>query len=189
VHARLVSFAANVAAACVSRIFSMEAMVRSVTARQSPGPPAALAGEVTRGRLLSVLADRFERPVTTLVAGAGFGKTTLLAQAMRQNLAAPVGIDAWVSCQPDDEDPLQFAAACCRAIGADRTAATGRGSDVIAAIRQMSPIDVCLMIDDVHQLAGPAAHTVLAGIIRHLPSNGHVVLSGWSACDVVPFAS
>jgi DNA-binding SARP family transcriptional activator len=168
----------------VSRDTAVEAMVRSDTARQSPGPPAAVAGEVTRGRLLSVLTERFERPVTTLVAGAGFGKTTLLAQAMRQNLSAPVGVDAWVSCRPDDEDPLQFAAACCRAIGADRTTATGRGSDVIAAMRQISPIDVCLMIDDVHQLAGPGSHAVLAGIIRHLPSNGHLVLSGRIQVDV-----
>ena len=158
--------------------------MRSDTVRQSPGPPAALAGEVARGRLLSVLAGRFERPVTMLVAGAGFGKTTLLAQAIRQNLAAPVGIDGWVSCQPDDEDPVQFAAACCRAIGTDQTMAMGRGSDVIAAMRHLSPIDVCLMIDDIHQLAGPAAHAVLADIIRHLPSNGHLVLSGRAEADV-----
>ncbi len=168
----------------MSRNSAVEAMVRSVIARQSPGPPAALVGEVTRGRLLSVLAERFERPVTTVVAGAGFGKTTLLAQAMRQNLAAPLGIDAWVSCRPDDEDPLQFAAACCLALGTDRTAATGPGRDVIAAMRQMSPIDVCLVIDDVHQLAGPGSQAVLAGIIRHLPSNGHLVLSGRIQVDV-----
>ncbi|MGN6792118.1 MAG: BTAD domain-containing putative transcriptional regulator [Streptosporangiaceae bacterium] len=153
-------------------------MVQPVTARHDPGPPAALTGEVSRVRLLSVLAGRFERPVTTVVAGAGFGKTTLLAQAMRQNLAAPVGIDAWVSCQPDDEDPVQFTAACCRAIGADQTISRGRGSDVIAAMRQVSPIDVCLLIDDIHQLAGPASQALLAEVARHLPSNGHLVLSG-----------
>jgi LuxR family maltose regulon positive regulatory protein len=158
--------------------------VRPVTARQSPGPPAALAGEVTRGRLLSVLAGRFERPVTTVIAGAGFGKTTLLAQAMRQNLAAPVGIDTWVSCQPDDEDPVQFVLACCRAIGADQAMSRGRAADVIAAIRHLSPIDVCLLIDDIHQLAGPASYTVLGEIIRHLPSNGHLVMSGRSEIDV-----
>ncbi len=158
--------------------------MRSDTVRQSPGPPAALAGEVARGRLLSVLAGRFERPVTMLVAGAGFGKTTLLAQAMRQNLAAPVGIDAWVSCQPDDEDPVQFAATCCRAIGTEQAVSMGRGSDVIAAMRRLSPIDVCLMVDDIHQLAGPAPHAVLADIVRHLPSNGHLVLSGRAEADV-----
>ena len=158
--------------------------MQPVTARHAPGPPVAIAGEVSRGRLLSVLAGRFERPVTTVIAGAGFGKTTLLAQAMRQNLAAPVGIDAWVSCQPDDEDPVQFAAVCCRAIGANQVVSRGRGADVIAAMRQVSPIDVCLLIDDVHQLAGPASEAVLGEVIRHLPSNGHIVLSGRAEADI-----
>ncbi len=158
--------------------------MQPVTARQSPGPPAALSGEVSRGRLLSVLGGRFERPVTTVVAGAGFGKTTLLAQALRQNLAAPVGIDAWVACQPDDEDPVQFAAACCRAMGADEAISRGRAADVIAAMRHMSPIDVCLLIDDMHLLAGPASQALLANVVRHLPSNGHLVLSGRAEADI-----
>ncbi|MDR2983486.1 MAG: hypothetical protein LBV34_01470 [Nocardiopsaceae bacterium] len=161
--------------------------MQPVTTRQSPGPPAALAGEVSRDRLLAVLGGRFERQVTTVVAGAGFGKTTLLAQAMRQNLAAPVGIDAWVSCQPDDEDPVQFAAACCRAIGAGETISRGRGADVIAAMRQVSPIDVCLLIDDVHQVAGPASQALLAEVVQNLPSNGHLVLSG-RAEPAIPLA-
>lgn len=156
----------------------------SVAARSAPVPPSALTGEVVRGGLLSLLAGRFERPVTTLVAGAGFGKTTLLAQAIRQNLTAPLGIDGWVSCQPDDEDPAQFAAACCRAIGLDASVTMSRGDDVIAAMRNMSPIDVCLVVDDVHQLAGSASETLLAEVIPHLPRNSHVVLSGRKPVDV-----
>ena len=116
---------------------------------------------MVRGRLLSLLAGRFEQPVTMLVAGAGFGKTTLLSQAMRQNLTAPLGIDAWVSCQPDDEDPGQFVGACCRAIGQDPAETAGHGRDVLAAMRQMSPIDVCLVLDDVHQLSGSASEVLL----------------------------
>lgn len=73
--------------------------------------------EVVRARLLALVDGRFGRPVTTVVAGAGFGKTTLLAQAMRRNLAEPRGIDAWVACQPGDEDPGRFTAACIEAIG------------------------------------------------------------------------
>jgi DNA-binding SARP family transcriptional activator len=139
---------------------------------------------MVRGRLLSLLAGRFEQPVTTLVAGAGFGKTTLLAQAMRQNLAAPLGIDAWVSCQPDDEDPAQFVAACCRAVGPDPAETAAHGNDVLAAMRQISPIDVCLVLDDVHLLTGSASERLLAAIVRHLPSNGHVVFSGRVPIDV-----
>ena len=159
-------------------------IARAVAARSSPGPPSALRGEMVRGRLLSLLAGRFGQPVTTLVAGAGFGKTTLLAQAMRQNLRAPLGIDAWVSCEPDDEDPAQFVAACCRAIGLDPAETVGRGTDLLAAMRQMSPIDVCLVLDDVHQLSGSASEVLLGAVVRHLPSNGHVVFSGRAPIDV-----
>ena len=61
---------------------------------------------------------------------------------------------------------------------------TGRGADVIAAMRQVSPIDVCLLIDDVHQLGGPASNGVLGEVIRHLPSNGHIVLRGRAKADI-----
>ena len=154
------------------------ASVPLLSLRSSPGPPSALNGEMVRDRLTSLLAGRFDRPVTALVAGPGFGKTTLLAQAVRQNLAGPVGIDAWVSCQPDDEEPAEFAAACCRAIGLQQPGSAGHGTDVLAVMRWLSPLDVCLIVDDVHQIAGSAAERLLAQIVRGLPSNGHVVLSG-----------
>ena len=154
------------------------ATVPLLSLRSSPGPPSALNSEMVRDRLTSLLAGRFDRPVTALVAGPGFGKTTLLAQAVRHNLAGPVGIDAWVSCQPDDEEPAEFAAACCRAIGLQQPGSAGPGTDVLAVMRWLSPLDVCLIVDDVHQIAGSAAERLLAQIVRGLPSNGHVVLSG-----------
>jgi LuxR family transcriptional regulator, maltose regulon positive regulatory protein len=154
------------------------ASVPMLSLRAAPGPPSALNGEMVRGRLTSLLTGRFDRAVTTLVAGPGFGKTTLLAQAVRQNLAGPVGIDAWVSCQPDDEEPDEFAAACCRAIGLQQSGSSSPGTDVLAVMRWLSPLDVCLIVDDVHQIAGSPAERLLAQIVRGLPSNGHVVLSG-----------
>jgi DNA-binding SARP family transcriptional activator len=154
------------------------ATVPLLSLRSAPAPPSALNGEMVRDRLTSLLAGRFDRPVTALVAGPGFGKTTLLAQAVRQNLAGPVGIDAWVSCQPDDEEPAEFAAACCRAIGLQQPGSAGPGTEVLAVMRWLSPLDVCLIVDDVHQIAGSPAERLLAQIVRGLPSNGHVVLSG-----------
>ena len=135
--------------------------MRSSTIRSLSGPPSTLAAEVVRTRLVSVLDARFDRLVTTIVAGAGFGKTTLLAQAMRRNLAAPLGIDGWVSCQPDDQDPACFVAACCRAAGVEPVGTVARSTDVLAAMRDMSPIDVCLLIDDVHELIGSESETLL----------------------------
>ena len=72
--------------------------------RRAPLPPSPLRDELVRARLLDALAARFDVPVTAVVAGAGFGKTTALAQAIRANDAAPRGIDAWVACEPGDED-------------------------------------------------------------------------------------
>jgi len=154
------------------------ATVPLLSLRSAPAPPSALSSEMVRDRLTSLLAGRFDRPVTALVAGPGFGKTTLLAQAVRQNLAGPVGIDAWVSCQPDDEEPAEFASACCRAIGLQQPGSAGTGTDVLAVMRWLSPLDVCLIVDDIHQIAGSPAERLLAQIVRGLPSNGHVVLSG-----------
>jgi ATP/maltotriose-dependent transcriptional regulator MalT len=62
------------------------------------------------------LGDRFGHPVTPVVAGAGFGKTTALAQAFRANLAAPRGFEAWVSCETADEDPRRLAEAIVTAL-------------------------------------------------------------------------
>src|SRR5688572_30259016 len=90
-------------------------------ARRSPDPPPALRGELVRWRLLEDVNRRFQVPLTLVVAGAGFGKSTLLAQAIRANHADPRGIDVWISCEPADCDAEHLAAAV--------VAAVGRGSE------------------------------------------------------------
>src|SRR5687767_263711 len=56
-------------------------------------PPEPSAAVVPRPRLLQSLLGRWEHPVTTVVGGAGMGKTTLLAQAVAENRLAPRGDD------------------------------------------------------------------------------------------------
>ena len=65
-----------------------------------PAEPEATA--VLRPRLLEPLARRFALRLVTVEAGAGFGKTTLLAQAVAENRLAPRGRDAWLTCEPAD---------------------------------------------------------------------------------------
>ena len=79
--------------------------------RRAPLPPAPLRDELVRVRLVDALATRFDVPITALVAGAGFGKTTAIAQALRANDATPRGIDVWVACEPGDEDAGRLSAA------------------------------------------------------------------------------
>jgi len=65
-----------------------------------------------------MLSARFEVPITVMTAGAGFGKTTTLAQAVRANAASPRGVDAWIACEPGDEDATRLSAAMLAALGA-----------------------------------------------------------------------
>ena len=55
-----------------------------------------------RPRLLLAVQGRWSRPVTAVVAGAGFGKTTLLAQAARENQLARSGLDVSLRLDPGD---------------------------------------------------------------------------------------
>src|SRR5215467_6067376 len=75
------------------------------------GLPRVLDVELPRLRLVQLLEGRWDRAVTLLVAGPGFGKTTVLAQAVRAHQVAPRGIDVWVSCEAAHEDPVRFATA------------------------------------------------------------------------------
>ena len=66
--------------------------------------PLPLPDELSRPRLLERLNGRWHAPVTVIQAGAGFGKSTLLAQAVRANTLEPRGIDVWHACTPGDVD-------------------------------------------------------------------------------------
>ena len=93
-------------------------IARAGAARHGEVVPPAVSGELLRLRVIELLARRWQAAVTTLVAGAGFGKSTALAQAVRSNLAHPEGIDAWVACEPGDEDADHLADGILSALGA-----------------------------------------------------------------------
>jgi DNA-binding SARP family transcriptional activator len=148
--------------------------------RRLTGPPRPVAGELVRNRLLDALAGRWDVPVTVVLAGAGFGKSTLLGQALRLHDAEPRGIEAWLGCEPGDEDAQRLAGAICAALGRH----PGAGSPVatvLEALRATSPVDTCLVVDDVHELPpGSAGASLLADVVRRLPAHAHLVLAGRS---------
>jgi LuxR family maltose regulon positive regulatory protein len=128
-------------------------------------------------RLCDVLSRRFDVPVVTLVAGAGFGKTTAIAQAMRVNDGAPRGIDAWLACEAGDEDASRLSAAVIRAIGVR----AGRGDPLdrlVAALGEHAPHAVCVVLDDVHELPAHSAGLALVRqLVAVLPAHAHLVLT------------
>lgn len=141
--------------------------------------PRPLDVELPRPRLVDRLGTRWSRPVTLVTAGPGFGKTTALAQAVRANLLAPRGIDAWVTCGPGHEDATRLASAILSALG--HPTFGGEPREVLAALQGKAPLDVCLLLDDVHEVPdGSPGAELLSQVARALPDTAHLVLSGRS---------
>jgi DNA-binding SARP family transcriptional activator len=138
---------------------------------------------LVRERLLDRLRQRWFVPATVLTAPAGYGKTTLLTQALTANAAAAVGIDLWMACGPDVATLSALGEGLRQAVGArTRPHSTGVADiaeDVVEALWQRSPQQVTLLIDDVHEIPpGSEAAELLAAVVAALPANGHVVLAG-----------
>ena len=92
-------------------------------------PARSARGLVTRPRLLALLGERFDRRLVLVVAGAGFGKSTLLAQAVAENRLDPRGVDVWLSCSPDDAAASQLAAGLLAALDAEPSGMARAGGD------------------------------------------------------------
>ena len=127
---------------------------------------------------------RWELPVTTVVAAGGFGKTTLLRQAVAENRAAERGVDVVVGCRPFDREADALAGRILAALDAPPTAEQEDDPVVLAgavvgALAAQSPRPVCLALDDVHELGEDTSATELVRVlVRTLPGNGHLLLSG-----------
>jgi DNA-binding SARP family transcriptional activator len=137
-------------------------------------------GFVYRARLLDVLGGRYDRRLTLVRAGAGFGKTTLLAHSVAENRLDPNGVDAWVQLSDGDRSPEPFLLAVLtglmHAFGADTDITTCGVDDIVDAVWSRSPGQVAIVLDDVHVLDGSPAASTLAELVRTLPSNGSFVL-------------
>jgi DNA-binding SARP family transcriptional activator len=150
-----------------------------------------LVNELTRLRLLRRLDERWEHTVTVVSAGPGFGKTTLLAQAVRAHQLEPRGLDVWVSCSAEHERSERLALAILQAISPGRPAPKQPGGqfpgarDVLAELVAQAPMEVCLILDDVHEIpAGSPGADLLATVLRTLPTTVHLLLSGRGTPDL-----
>ena len=138
--------------------------------------PPNVAHAVVRSRVLGRLDARWDRTVTTVVAGAGFGKSVALGQALRANMARPRGIEGWVSCRTGCESPERLAAAVEAAFGAG----PGQGpplARLLTVVTDRAPLHVSLVLDDV-ELLPDAATALVDELLRRAPANLHVVLCG-----------
>ncbi len=129
------------------------------------------------------MADRWNRRVTAVIAGAGFGKSGLLVEALAANRAAPLGVDAWIGCQEEDVRADRFFEAVFTAVrGAppldlpvDLDDAVHRIAD---AVWSHAPQAVSIVVDDVHLLSDASAGAALLdALVRRLPATANFVVT------------
>jgi LuxR family transcriptional regulator, maltose regulon positive regulatory protein len=150
--------------------------------------PLARPGAVGRLPLIERLARGDPRPIVSVVAPAGYGKTTLLSQWAERNGQA----FAWVSVDEGDNDPkvlLTYVAEALDAIepvgGRVFDALASPGSSVpgsvvprlSSALSSMSS-PVVLVLDDVHALHNPECRAALSVLADHVPGGSRLALAG-----------
>jgi LuxR family maltose regulon positive regulatory protein len=148
-----------------------------------PGPserPDGAAGALlARPRLLAVVQVRWSRPVTAVIAGAGFGKTTLLDQAMAADGPAN-GIDVALRVEPGDASGVRLASRLLAALSVESNLFAGEGELLDLLVDELwarAPSPVCLVLDDLHEIAPDSGGTrLLRDLVRRLPGNSHLLV-------------
>ncbi len=120
---------------------------------------------------VDALFDRiWDQRLSLVVAPAGSGKTTALAQFAERS-AHPV---AWYRAEESDESLSDFLAHLARALtdalpGVAGSFETVRG--VVAALERWSGDRAAILIDDLHVLRGSPAEAAIGRLIDYLPPN------------------
>lgn len=143
-------------------------------------PPERSSGSLIRPAVQRTLAGRFDRRVTLVVGGAGFGKSTALVNAIAENRLLPLGADLWMACEQRDADPEFFRAGLAWALRVDDPKSDDELIETAAErIGGSAPQRICLMLDDV-QLLSPESAALADRLIDELPRNASIVLAGRS---------
>src|SRR5262249_45259598 len=155
---------------------------------------AAASGYVDRPRLRAVLELALEHRLTLVVAGPGYGKTTLLARwaaeterarsiaSPRASLPAFAGEIARALFDAEPRLGEQVAETVRRSVhggGDSRTSAEALAAAVGRALdEELLRDDVAVVVDDVHELGrtGPSVR-FLDALLRHAPPRFHLVLA------------
>lgn len=151
-------------------------------------PPPRRVGLLARPALCARLRAGLARPLTMIAAPAGFGKTTLLVEAL-----AELSTLAWLTLDPEDSPPARFWAYVAAALGQVRpdlgaAAAAmlheGPAPDFAALITSLlndlaalpADLRLTLVLDDYQQIDNQAIHAQLDMLLDRLPPQLRVVI-------------
>ena len=154
-----------------------------------PQVPPELVG---RAGLRADLDTASRADATLVCAPAGYGKTMLLADWAHTSTGSDRSDTAWVSLDPDDNDPKRLwtsvvaALAACPSVPPDsrlhapwmwRPSTQPEFLAELTDTVQQLPRPVRLILDDVHELVDPVALHGLHTLLRNRPTGLQLVLS------------
>jgi LuxR family transcriptional regulator, maltose regulon positive regulatory protein len=156
-------------------------------------PSQARPASVGRPRLIARLEREPGRNLTLISAPAGFGKTTLLVEWLKEREDGDDQSVAWVSLDEGDNDPVRFLSYLVAALR--RTVGEGFGEVVLGALRSPGPPrmeavlgafvnelvdlsgEIDVILDDYHMIDSEAVHGVVSFLLENLPPNVHLIIS------------
>ena len=144
-------------------------------------------GLIERPRLLAILNEGRDVPVVTVVAPAGYGKTSLLAEWTAQESRPSV----WLACEDWHADPVVFLHDLFAPLKAiepfDDIFARGLtppDGDLVSCVLPVLAVSLerrsqpfALVIDDAHAIADQPSLEVLSIIAEHLPHGSQLVVA------------
>jgi LuxR family maltose regulon positive regulatory protein len=151
--------------------------------------PPARQNRAERLRLTKQVCEGMSRSLTLVVAPAGFGKTTLMAD-WAQSASIPI---AWLSLEPADQIPERFFSYLIYAIQqiapqAGQTAlavlhsgqAVAHEAIMLALLNDLSemPSDFAIVLDDYHAVDGAEVNTIIQFLLEHRPTQMHFGITG-----------
>jgi LuxR family maltose regulon positive regulatory protein len=150
--------------------------------------PLLRPGTVRRSLLIERLARGDPRPIVSVVAPPGYGKTTLLSQWAERNGQA----FAWVSVDEADNDPkvlLRYVAEALDAVEPiDGGVFDALASPVSSVPGSVAPrlgsafasmtTPVALVLDDVHALRNAECRAAVSMLADHVPGGSRLALAG-----------
>ncbi|GAB4436406.1 MAG: hypothetical protein OHK0015_28180 [Chloroflexi bacterium OHK40] len=148
--------------------------------------PLPRPGAVSRTRRVARVRHGLRGRFTLITAPAGFGKSTILAQALADEAHV-----AWVGLDAGDNDPARFWSYVCTAL---EWARLGLGEGALAVFRAApaavevatvellnaaaaSLAQVVLVLDDFHVISSPAIHERVGFLLDYAPLQLHLVLA------------
>jgi LuxR family transcriptional regulator, maltose regulon positive regulatory protein len=156
-------------------------------------PSQARPNLVGRPQLTARLEREAGRKLTLISAPAGFGKTTLLVEWLKEREDGDDQSVAWVSLDEGDNDPVRFLSYLVAALR--KTVGAGFGEVVLGALRSPGPPrmeavlgafvnelvdlsgEIDVILDDYHMIDSEAVHGVVSFLLENLPPNVHLVIS------------